>query len=105
MVRCDLVVNFKLGAAAGQKRPQVEDNSTLKRHRPRAEETTENSDTSEVSNVEPESPKSTSHAVPHGDVATGAVGGIADPVQHQTWEEYVQEYGLSPEDWDSMLAC
>ncbi|KAM3475760.1 hypothetical protein MY8738_007236 [Beauveria namnaoensis] len=90
------------GAAAGQKRPQVENSPTSKRHRPSAEETTERLDTSEASNADPEFSASTSHAAPQGDVARGAVSGIADPVQHQTLEEIMQEYGLSSQDWNSM---
>ncbi|KAM3450222.1 hypothetical protein NHJ6243_009840 [Beauveria neobassiana] len=90
------------GAAAGQKRPQVEDSPTSKRHRPSAEETTERLDTSEASNADPEFSASTSHAAPQGDVARRAVSGIADPVQHQRLEEFMQECGLSSEDWNPM---
>ncbi|OAA39478.1 hypothetical protein ISF_09853 [Cordyceps fumosorosea ARSEF 2679] len=88
-------------AAAGQKRPQVEDNRTSKRHMPSAEEATKNSGPSEASNVDPESATSTSHAVPQGDVATGAVSAIADPMQHQ---ELAQELGFNLDEWDSMCS-
>ncbi|KAK8146527.1 hypothetical protein G3M48_002989 [Beauveria asiatica] len=86
------------GAAAGQKRPQVEDNPTSKRHRPSAEETPENSDPTEVSG-----PASTCRTAPRGNTASGNPSITADPAQQRMFEESPQEEDIekspSPYDW------
>ncbi|EJP62044.1 uncharacterized protein BBA_08968 [Beauveria bassiana ARSEF 2860] len=86
------------GAAAGQKRPQVEDIPTSKRHRPSAEETAENSDPSVVSD-----PASTCSTAPRGDTASRTPSITADPAQQRMFEVSPQEEDIetspSPYDW------
>ncbi|OAA34262.1 hypothetical protein BBO_09271 [Beauveria brongniartii RCEF 3172] len=77
------------GAAAGQKRPQVEDSPTSKRHRPSAAETTANSNTVEGSNADP---ASISYTAPRDDATSGIFSDIANPQL-----EFSSEY------WDAVL--
>lgn len=83
-------------AAAGQKRTSAGDNAASKRHRRSAAKATANSKTGRGSNADP---PSTSHTAQRDETTSGAFGNTTDPVQEQAWVEFLQEQGMSSEDW------
>ncbi|OAA60898.1 hypothetical protein LEL_10777 [Akanthomyces lecanii RCEF 1005] len=83
-------------AAAGQKRTSAGDNAASKRHRRSAAKATANSKTGRGSNGDP---PSTSHTAQRDETTSGAFGNTTDPVQQQAWVEFLQEQGMSSEDW------